>query len=153
MLSESLKIEREKRNLSKAAMARLLNIPYTTYNGYESGYREPKIEQIQKIATVLNIPFTKLLDEEYQGFIMDNSYFATRFPILSLLFQESNHNVSIQELFNTETKERDYLYEISLGGNTFIMTTSDMETLQQEIVSYLKFKISEISANKNQYQP
>lgn len=48
--SRSLKRIREEFNMSKADMARELGIPYTTYNGYEEGLREPKFQTIEQIA-------------------------------------------------------------------------------------------------------
>ncbi|MCD7949177.1 MAG: helix-turn-helix domain-containing protein [Erysipelotrichaceae bacterium] len=52
--SRILKRERIKKGLSKADMARKLNIPYTTYQNYENG-REPKIDVIISIAEKLDI--------------------------------------------------------------------------------------------------
>lgn len=62
MLSDNLKTLRERKNLSKAELARMLNIPYTTYNGYETGAREPKLDQIKKIAEALNVTISDLAE-------------------------------------------------------------------------------------------
>ena len=40
MLSDEIKKARTAAGLSKADVARKLNIAYSTYDGYESGYRE-----------------------------------------------------------------------------------------------------------------
>ena len=58
--SERLIKYRTIRGNTKADMARELGIPYTTYQNYENG-REPKIETIQLIAKVLEIPTNFLL--------------------------------------------------------------------------------------------
>lgn len=58
---------RKCRNLSKADVARLMDIPYTTYDSYERGYREPDIETIQKIAAALDVNWWELLGLKFDG--------------------------------------------------------------------------------------
>lgn len=68
MLSDNIKAARIASNFSKADMAKKLGMAYSTYGGYEAGYREPKFETLQKIASALNIPVTDLLtlEEEHE---------------------------------------------------------------------------------------
>lgn len=61
MISDRLKMARIKANMTKADMARKLGMAYSTYDGYETGYREPKFETLQKIASALEIDVTELL--------------------------------------------------------------------------------------------
>ena len=61
MISDRLKMARIKANMTKADMARKLEMAYSTYDGYETGYREPKFETLQKIASALEIDVTELL--------------------------------------------------------------------------------------------
>ncbi len=59
IFSERLKNERKIKGLSQRAMASRLGISQSTYKGYEligkANGREPSIEMIIKIATVLDI--------------------------------------------------------------------------------------------------
>lgn len=76
MISFNLKKIREEKGLNKTEFANLLEIPYTTYNGYETGEREPKIDTLKKIAKTLEIPIEKLLldtDEEAANYIFKKS--------------------------------------------------------------------------------
>lgn len=61
--SINLKTAREKKGYTKAKMATLLNIPYTSYNNFENG-REPKVEMILRIARILNISLFDLIGNE-----------------------------------------------------------------------------------------
>lgn len=71
--SEILIREREKKGLSKADLARKLNIPYTTYQNYENG-REPKIEVIKDISKALNIDPSVFFDLENKNELFDYVY-------------------------------------------------------------------------------
>jgi len=76
MISDKLKEARIKSNMTKADMARKLGVAYSTYDGYETGYREPKIETLQKIAGALDIPISQLLSTEQQVGLSALQYFA-----------------------------------------------------------------------------
>lgn len=58
--SSNLKEARERNGYTKMKMAKLLDIPYTSYNNYENG-REPKIDMILKIARILNVSLYDLV--------------------------------------------------------------------------------------------
>ena len=62
MISDRLKEARIKSNMTKADMARKLGVAYSTYDGYETGYREPKYETLLKIASALEVSIADLLD-------------------------------------------------------------------------------------------
>lgn len=62
MILNRLKEARIKANMTKADMARKLGVAYSTYDGYETGYREPKLETLQKIADALGVPVFLLYD-------------------------------------------------------------------------------------------
>lgn len=60
-ITENLKTIRQIKGLSKAAVARAADIPYSTYDGYEKGYREPRLEQLKRIAEALDITLAELI--------------------------------------------------------------------------------------------
>lgn len=61
MFSDNLKRYRLNQNLSKAEFARKLNLKYTTYDNYERGTGEPKLNKLIEIANLLNISIDDLL--------------------------------------------------------------------------------------------
>lgn len=50
----NLKSLREEKGLNMKELAKLLNIPYTTYVGYEKGQRDPSSDVLIKIADFYN---------------------------------------------------------------------------------------------------
>ncbi len=62
MFSEKLKALRIKRGLNKREMSNLLNMPYTTYNNYETNAREPNSDVLVKIANEFGVSTDFLLD-------------------------------------------------------------------------------------------
>ncbi len=54
MISKILKTMRKKAKLSQKELAKMCNIANTTLSGYESNYREPTYETIEKIANLCN---------------------------------------------------------------------------------------------------
>lgn len=61
MFSENLKKYRLNQKLSKAELARKLNLQYTTYDNYERGTGEPKLNKLIEIANILNVSLDDLL--------------------------------------------------------------------------------------------
>ena len=61
MFCDNLKKAREYSNLSKADISKKLGLKYTTYDNYERGSAEPKLEMLVKIADLLNVSTDDLL--------------------------------------------------------------------------------------------
>ena len=61
--SENLIRIRKERNLTKAELAKRLNMPYTTYNNFENG-REPKDDVKMKIAEAIGCSLFELMGDE-----------------------------------------------------------------------------------------
>lgn len=58
---DRLRYYREQRGYSSDKLAKLLDIPYTTLKGYENAGREPKYNILIKIADILNVSLDDLL--------------------------------------------------------------------------------------------
>lgn len=59
--AENLRIYREAMKLSRKEIAALLSISIQAYGHYENGEREPKLEMLVKIATLLRVSVDDLL--------------------------------------------------------------------------------------------
>jgi transcriptional regulator with XRE-family HTH domain len=63
MLAQNLQFLRRKTGHSQQELADLLEIPRTTWSGYELGKVEPNINMLQKISTFFNQPVDRLLSQ------------------------------------------------------------------------------------------
>ena len=63
MLSKNLQYLRKKTNHSQQELADLLEIPRTTWSGYELGKVEPNITMLQKISAFFKQPVDRLLSQ------------------------------------------------------------------------------------------
>ena len=61
---ENLRYYREKAGYTTKDFAKMLNLPYATYAGYEYKNREPKYEVLCNIAELLNVSTDELLGRE-----------------------------------------------------------------------------------------
>lgn len=68
MFTETLTRLRKEKNLNKRQVADLLGMPYTTYNNYETGAREPNSEVLKKIASAFGVTVDYLLGIETSVF-------------------------------------------------------------------------------------
>ncbi len=68
MISERLKNIREKQGLNKSEFAREIGIPYTTYNNYETGKREPSSDFLKLISNKydVSIDFIMGIKDDYE---------------------------------------------------------------------------------------
>ena len=63
LLAQNLQYLRKKINLSQQELADKLDIPRTTWSGYELGKVEPNITMLQKISAFFDQPIDKLLNQ------------------------------------------------------------------------------------------
>lgn len=75
--AENLRVYRERMKLSRKEIAALLSISIQAYGHYENGEREPKLEMLVKIATLLRVSVDDLLGykvdtyEHYKAVFLD----------------------------------------------------------------------------------
>lgn len=65
---------RELRNLTKEEIANRLGVSPNTYGRYEKGEFEPKVDQWEKIAEILNVPVDELLKTDPIVINMTNNH-------------------------------------------------------------------------------
>lgn len=71
MISEKLKEIREKHSLNKREMSRRLGIPYTTYNNYETGDREPGSTFLIKFSQEFGVSIDYIMENQPTKMIME----------------------------------------------------------------------------------
>jgi transcriptional regulator with XRE-family HTH domain len=90
-IGENIKRLLTQRDITQKAFAAMLNIPYTTLNGYLRDTYEPDIEMVKRIATALGVSIDLLLDcETPQTIRLDEQEFelVQKFRVLDAQQQE-----------------------------------------------------------------
>ena len=108
-------------------MALRANIPYSTYSNYENNNREPNREQLQKIATALNVPLYELM-----GF--DDS-------IRVKGDKQRPFDIAIQKFQNKEClsyEEEDIITEY-VESEQFKQEKDDIKQIAQKAYNYISF--------------
>ena len=65
---ENLVYLRKQRGISQKQLAELLGTSPTNVNYWEKGKTKPKLQMINKISTVLNVPLSSLMDVEFDKY-------------------------------------------------------------------------------------
>lgn len=139
--SQRLKELRTEKGISKATMAKKLNIPYTTYNNYENG-REPKFDILKKIARILNVTLGELLaDDGFENYLDDVRADWAHPEMCSLKRFEDNLNAIKYTLIGDESGG--YIW-LSNGKNTIEITEDEINELINDVDDYLLFRIEQL---------
>jgi transcriptional regulator with XRE-family HTH domain len=64
LVNQQVRKIRKNKGITQVFVAEKLGIPVQTYNGYELGRRNIKVELLQKIATVLDEPIENFFEQE-----------------------------------------------------------------------------------------
>jgi len=154
-MGERIKAARKRAGLTQEQLAKKCEIATVTIGQYERNKRQPRIEQLQAIADVLNISFDNLLnigklptkteidsetpcdiDNELQEFRAFINYLE---DLGYKIFINSNDVETFTE-FTIYDQRKNEAYSVSMR---------EFGSLQLAINSYSKFQIAELLAGKN----
>lgn len=141
IFTENLKKYREKADLSKAELARLLGLKYNTYNNYEMGTGEPKLDILVKIANILNVSIDDLVgrtptdeDERLKKTINDLLVLVNKKLGIDYKAIKINDTNIIFANLSSEDK-----FEFAINKNELISIINDMKTQSAINEGYLLF--------------
>lgn len=97
-IGNRIKEYRKSKGITQKELALRADIPYSTYSNYENNNREPNREQLQKIATALDVPLYELM-----GF--DGSIRVNPNPERKRLDEEAKELIKRQKSGENLTKE------------------------------------------------
>lgn len=129
VFGDNLKKYRKEKDLTQAALGKMVGVAESTISCYESGKRQPDLEIAQKLAGVLGVSLDVLL-----GRVIDKPTYEleVQFP---LLLKEDNPNME------------EYISEICEVVNDAVadgdIPAEDAEEIIQANIRYLKFQIEE----------
>lgn len=147
---ENLKYYREKAGYKQAKdFAQILNIPYSTYVGYESKNREPKYEMLCKIADLLEVSTDDLLGRTSN--ILGNNEDEKLLNLLDdILLLDKKNCITI----DSYTKEHIYFYigtnfkygKIEINKKRIIDCINKSKQISKEIeqINIFNFLVDEI---------
>ena len=126
-IGNRIKEYRKSKGFTQKELALRANIPYSTYSNYENNNREPNREQLQKIATALNVPLYELM-----GF--DDS-------IRVKGDKQRPFDIAIQKFQNKEClsyEEEDIITEY-VESERFKQEKDDIKQIAQKAYNYISF--------------
>lgn len=139
---ENLRYYREKAGYKQAKeFAKILDISYSTYKGYESQGREPKYETLCKIADLLEVSTDELLGRTNN--ILGNNESEKLEKIIKDLLNEFNTENNLK-LFNTENSLESFKPKIEKQVKNYVSKYIDFEVCN----SFITFIKRETLINK-----
>ena len=128
-IGEKIKSYRKAAGLTQKKLGELSDTSESTIKQYESGKRQPRIEQLQKIAETLNVPVSSLL-----GTVQHNDCFWTAY--LDGKLKQIGCSIGYYE--------EDAMLWINFPDGELQITEKDLEELDNSTISYLQFKLDEL---------
>lgn len=136
---ELIKNYRKIAGLTQKELGALSDTSERTIQNYETGKRQPRIEQLQKIAPILNVSVLDLLGEPQHTECFWTSY-----------LEDKLRQIGCKLTYN----EEDAAIWIELPEGTLEITEQDLRELDDSTVSYLRFKLEELKEkNKKYFRP
>lgn len=136
MFENRLKELRLAKGLNMRQMAKLLNIQYTTYVGYEKNEREPNSEILIKMADALGVSADYLLGRDSK----EQAIQAREWYILELELKELGVSIGGDEA-------EGYLW-LDFPDGTLEITDKDLADIKQSTRNFLKVKLMELRENR-----
>lgn len=156
-LGEQIKYFRNKKKLTQSELADLMGLKPVTIGKYESNEREPNLENLKKLSTVLEIPLIKLVEGEkfdqvpLKGILsVTNENSGIEQQVVADFIRQSLNSASakFEELLSnflmldSVQKELNYSIDDLTGG--------DLIELRRFLMYMLKLKLLEINSNKKE---
>lgn len=153
MFDDRLKQLREEKGLNKKTTAKLLEIPYTTYIGYEKDEREPNSETLIQIANFFNCTIDFLLGRSFEKNMTKEQYEAHWEKEANEFLRNSiapyaDFEDYLQSLgYAVETKEnsnKEIITTITKDGET-VTIVGGLTNLKEETKDFIEFKIWQLA--------
>ncbi len=100
MISDKLKEIRESHNLNKREMSKKLGVPYTTYNNYETGQREPGSTFLIKFSQIFGTTIDYIMENTPSETIEEYKKEDATADIFLRLRIDSDFYEAVQKLHN-----------------------------------------------------
>ena len=158
-IGEKIKKLRKERKLTQKQLGELSGTSEITIRQYETNRREPRMGPLIKIATALNVNVSELLELESLPMKIEKSEEGEKIYIESAEAQRhkafldylEKDGIYISLYEEGKLEERDnwlFLMEDKRAGDSCLITSSELDELEERILSYSRFQISEFKRSK-----
>lgn len=137
-IGERIRNYRKMAGLTQKELSELSGVAPGTIRQYETGKRQPRIEQLQKIAPLLKVEISDLLGEINHGHFW-TSYLDDKLKQIGCRITHDEEDAAIW---------------IEFPEGTLEVTLDDLRELDNSTVSYLHFKLEELKkARPKDFRP
>lgn len=145
-IGEKIRNYRKVAGLTQKRLGELCGVATGTVQQYELGKRQPRIEQLQKIADVLKVQITDLINDYYGDPEGVSPEHPIAFPGLEKMLFEIGYGIG----YGCDYIEYDdnAIWINCPGGKQIPVTLEELETLNNEAEIYLKFRVENLTKNK-----
>lgn len=147
---EILKSLRKDRGITQRHLAELTGLATITIQGYEAGKYKPKYEQLQRIATALEIPVTDLIDENMEAQSIKSTWDRIqnndekRKALLTEILKTHNYQV--------EEKDIHWLIVTDHQGYSFLVGRDEYEEMCLRCDKDIRYNVEKLLNNSREYK-
>lgn len=150
-IGEKIKTIRKKMGYTQKSLGEISGTSETTIKQYEAGKRQPKIEQLQKIAAALNVPITALIEASTEAqhlkatweWIQNNN--QKRAELIKEILK--THSYKITE------KDIHWLIVTDHQGFSFLVSRNDFQDMAERCDKDIRYNIEKLLDESRQYNP
>lgn len=137
MIGDNLKLIRESEKLNKRQMAQLLDLPYTTYNNYETGTRDPNSDILIKLSETFDVSVDFLLGRETNSKYLNDKKYIDKYQSLD---DKSKNLVNIIIDFEYEqtqkrSAEKTETFDLTNEEKDFMMKFREIKDVDVRVLS------------------
>ena len=137
MIGDNLKLIRESEKLNKRQMAQLLDLPYTTYNNYETGTRDPNSDILIKLSETFDVSVDFLLGRETNSKYLNDKKYIDKYQSLD---DKSKNLVNIIIDFEYEqtqkrSAEKTETFDLTNDEKDFMMKFREIKDVDVRVLS------------------
>lgn len=163
-VGNNIKKFRKEKNISQKDMAKMLNMPPSTYSNYENNNREPNAATLKRIADILNISVNDLLsikpstEEKSEKYLSDD---INTIQVIENLIKLCKFKINFNKVTNTDDAELESSLKLAIKNNTIPLTyisngkgnldltNAEFTKFTDKILRFVKFEVNELISKKS----
>ena len=174
-VGNNIKRFRKEKNIAQKDMAKMLNMPSSTYSNYENNNREPNAATLEKIADILDISVIDLLtvqssnDENSEKYLSDDINNSEKYlsddintiQVIENLIKLCKFKINFNQISDTDDTELESSLKLAIKNNTIPLTyisngkgdldltNAEFTKFTDKILRFVKFEVNELISKKS----